>query len=332
MDNQVCLLSIIVPVYNAENYLDDCLKSLLNQSVDGGYEIICVDDGSSDMSAQILERYSSEYEGKIFAYYKENSGVSSTRNYAISKAKGKYLAFVDSDDLLINNSIGKIVDLLEKENASVAIMQNLINVPFDAKYEEKEENFNLIYETGFRSAGTCCRMVIEREIVVNNDILFPENMKYGEDTVFCSICSVYYEKKKCLFFKNSIYKYRQNPNSAMNHLTPEKSMENQLAMLDIYQELYKKIYSDNNFSDMIKALFKYKIDTTVSNLLFTGLRLNKYLVNDFKREGLYPYPFLIKSLKNLRSKKELCLNLFKFFFPIRLYYDIVFKLKNIKKK
>lgn len=90
-------LSIIVPVYNTERYLMQCLDSLVHQTLDE-MEILVVDDGSTDSSREIIEKYAETYPKKICAFYKENGGQASARNYALARAKGDYLGFVDSDD------------------------------------------------------------------------------------------------------------------------------------------------------------------------------------------------------------------------------------------
>lgn len=91
-------LSIIVPVYNVDAYLEKCLHSLVHQSLDSSkYEVIIVNDGSPDKSQEIIDRFAIEYPN-VRAYQKENGGLSDARNYGIEKAKGKYLAFIDSDD------------------------------------------------------------------------------------------------------------------------------------------------------------------------------------------------------------------------------------------
>ena len=89
-------VSVIVPVYNVENYLEKCLTSLVNQTLKD-IEIIVVNDGSTDNSQKIIDRYEKKY-SNVKAYVKKNGGVSDARNYGINKAKGKYIAFVDGDD------------------------------------------------------------------------------------------------------------------------------------------------------------------------------------------------------------------------------------------
>ena len=92
-------VSVIVPVYNVEKYLNQCLDSLVNQTLED-IEIIVVNDGSPDNSQSIIDDYVKRYPKKVFSYIKKNGGLSSARNFGVEKAKGEYLAFVDSDDYI----------------------------------------------------------------------------------------------------------------------------------------------------------------------------------------------------------------------------------------
>ena len=104
------ILSIIVPVYNVEKYLDTCLTSLVNQTVDN-YEILVINDGTKDNSQEIIDRYVAEYPDTVFSYIKENGGLSDARNYGLEKARGKYIAFIDSDDSIDLNYYTDMVSL-----------------------------------------------------------------------------------------------------------------------------------------------------------------------------------------------------------------------------
>ena len=90
-------ISVIVPVYNVENYLEKCLNSLVNQTLEE-IEILVINDGSTDDSQKIIEVFQSKFPQKIKAFYKENGGLSDARNFGIDRASGNFLAFVDSDD------------------------------------------------------------------------------------------------------------------------------------------------------------------------------------------------------------------------------------------
>ena len=111
-------ISIIVPVYNVEKYIERCLKSLVNQTLQD-IEIIIVNDGSQDKSEEIIEKYVKENHNKIKYYEKSNGGLSSARNYGIEYATGEYIAFLDSDDYVETNMYEEMYNLAKKENADM---------------------------------------------------------------------------------------------------------------------------------------------------------------------------------------------------------------------
>ncbi|MBQ2946740.1 MAG: O-antigen ligase family protein [Bacilli bacterium] len=124
-------LSVIVPVYNVENYLETCLDSLINQTITN-YEIIVVNDGSLDSSQSIIDKYQKLYPDKIKSYIKENGGLSDARNYGLKYAKGEYIAFLDSDDYVEYN----MYELMYNK----AVSQNFDVVACNVKYVYENEN------------------------------------------------------------------------------------------------------------------------------------------------------------------------------------------------
>lgn len=113
------LVSIIVPVFNVEKYLEECLDSILNQTYEN-IEVILVDDGSTDSSGKICDRYLKE-DTRIKVFHKINQGVSITRNFGVEKSNGEYITFVDSDDFLPKLSIEILVKEIEKEKADILV-------------------------------------------------------------------------------------------------------------------------------------------------------------------------------------------------------------------
>lgn len=111
------LISIIVPVYKVEEYIDECVKSLINQTYNN-IEIVLVDDGSPDKCGNICENYK-RTDNRIVVLHKENGGLSDARNAGMRIAKGKYFVFVDSDDFVSNNYIEILYDIIKKNNADI---------------------------------------------------------------------------------------------------------------------------------------------------------------------------------------------------------------------
>ena len=116
------MISVIVPVYNVENYLRRCVDSLLNQDTDQEYEIILVDDGSKDQSSAICDAYQKEYEGRIVVIHKPNGGLSSARNEGVRHARGEWISCVDSDDYVSPQYLSRLYALKDKFNADMAVL------------------------------------------------------------------------------------------------------------------------------------------------------------------------------------------------------------------
>ena len=128
-------ISVIVPVYNTEKYLDECIQSILNQSFTN-FELLLIDDGSTDRSGAICDQYAAKDE-RVRVFHKENGGVSSARNVGLDEAKGEWIAFVDSDDYLLSNALDLITDL-ENEDFVICSYQRFI---------ENQNPLSVIYES-----------------------------------------------------------------------------------------------------------------------------------------------------------------------------------------
>ena len=149
-------VSVIVPVYNSEKFLSRCLDSIVAQK--GSFEIIAVNDGSTDKSGQILEAYAQKYKN-IIVVNQENKGVSAARNQGMAKADGKYITFVDSDDWLEPDALARAVSILRQDSPDILLV-------------------------GFY-AGTGVRgQFFKNEFVKKNKLSFPLGVKCGEDDVF----------------------------------------------------------------------------------------------------------------------------------------------------
>ncbi len=113
-------LSVVVPVYNVEKYIDKCLNSLVNQGIDD-YEIIVVNDGTKDNSQKIIDKYVNEYPNLVKSYIKDNGGLSDARNYGIARASGEYITFLDSDDYIEPDTYKNMLDIAYKDNLDLVV-------------------------------------------------------------------------------------------------------------------------------------------------------------------------------------------------------------------
>ena len=171
MTNVPSKVSIIVPVYNVENYLTKCLDSLLNQSYQN-IEIIVVNDGSKDKSWDIIEDYALKYPEKIKSFTKENGGLSDARNYGLERVTGDYIGFVDSDDYVTKNMFEEMLFLAEKHQAKMVICniqkvdqngnitQKLTQIPNMPEKIELENNFSVFSDLSYFA----CNKLFKREL------------------------------------------------------------------------------------------------------------------------------------------------------------------------
>ena len=185
-------LSIIVPVFNMEKYIERCLDSLVNQTLND-IEIIIVNDGSYDKSKEIIQKYLKKYISKIKYFEKQNGGLSSARNYGIKYAKGEYIAFLDSDDYVEINMYEEMYNLAKQENSDIVECDFIWewekegesreqNILKKIKYDKRRDYKNK-KEMMKRPRVIAWNKLIKREIIEKNNIIFPEGLIY-EDLEF----------------------------------------------------------------------------------------------------------------------------------------------------
>ena len=216
------LISVIIPVYNAEKYLRKCLDSVLNQTYKN-LEIIAVNDGSTDNSLQILNDYALKY-GNILVVDKENGGVCSARNVGIEKARGEYLTFLDSDDFFIDTALEVLYDNLIKNQADIAsglLCANASELKFDENYPIEIWENTLLLEKCLldnRFTYSSCAKLFRADFL--KDVRFVEGKKIHEDSYFVFCLSL--KQPKFVACDVYIYNYSINENSASHANFSEK--------------------------------------------------------------------------------------------------------------
>lgn len=207
------MISIIVPIYNAEKYLDECLDSLVNQDVSmDEYEIICIDDGSTDQSGTILDRYAEQYEN-IKAIHKKNEGVSVARNLGIEMANGDYIWFVDSDDLITHNVLSGINNVLQNKNPDILFVKPL---SFNDGYDTTSLKNGNISED--KTTELFCdwlwTRLFKKSIIIDSNIRFNPHIALAEDHMFCTMLNKHIEHTTKYDEGPIVYYYRIRGNSA----------------------------------------------------------------------------------------------------------------------
>lgn len=212
-------ISVIIPVYNAEDYLNRCLNSLVNQTLKD-IEIICVNDCSTDNSLKILQNYALKDTRIRIIDFKENKGAAIARNKAIEDANGEYIGFVDSDDFIDLDFYEKLYNTVSKNNTNIAI-GNLALIDENLQLINRMPDFiknikqNKYFFTGFFGLG-----IYKKELLSSFDIKFIPDLKYGEDRLL-PIQAVFHTENLPIV-ENTYYHYFQRDNSTSKLISKEK--------------------------------------------------------------------------------------------------------------
>ena len=243
-------ISVIVPVYGTEKTLEACLDSLLRQDHDD-YEILCVNDGSPDGSGKILARYAAEYPDRIFVFDKPNGGLSDARNYGIERAKGDYIAFVDSDDTVRENFLSRMAK--EAENGAEIVVCN-----FFFRNEKGELTFSRTHQkfTGdakkdyILSEPSAWARLIARDLFRENR--FQKGLLY-EDLEFSP--ALVLEAERVAFAEEGLYEYFVRSGSIMNQSSYSPRMLDIFTALSSVKEKFEKKGKAQTYHDEIEALY-----------------------------------------------------------------------------
>lgn len=174
-------VSIIVPIYNVEKYLERCINSLIGQTLDD-IQIILVNDGSTDNSGEIAKEYAIKHQDKIMYLEKENGGLSDARNYGLPYATGEYIAFLDSDDYIDKEAYKAMYDKAKQENADYLECDFIWEYPNKLKEDKRVDYKNKKEMLAFVRV-VAWNKLIKREVIEKNKLEFPKGLRY-EDVEF----------------------------------------------------------------------------------------------------------------------------------------------------
>lgn len=238
-------ISIIIPVYNIEKYLSDCVHSVLAQSFDS-LEIMLIDDGSTDSSGALCDGFAREHEN-IAVFHKENGGLSDARNYGLAQAKGEYVLFVDGDDLIFPEACAALYADASEHDADVVIGRARLSTPSGAmeRYERIAQRAFIMHRvyTGAEYLMGCLRRgalrveawrcLFRREFLLENDLRFKLGVAH-EDEEFAP--RVFLRTQRVVLTDFAFYYYMNDrAGSIMNSRNPKKARDK----MAIYGELLK---------------------------------------------------------------------------------------------
>ncbi len=252
--------SIIIPIYNVEKYLSACLNSVLSQAMDL-YEIICINDGSTDGSLAVLEDYAKKYPQQIKVLSQENAGLSATRNNAVALAQGDYLLFLDSDDMFVENALQKLVSTVEVENPDIVAFNSELYYEANGK-TEPNTSFNHTEKAVFASGmdffnafvalrrwgpSAVCFYAFRRDLFVKNNLKFEVGLLHEDELFMPQV--LFFAQKTCVLPEN-LYLYRIH-NQSITRAQKDKNYTDKLYIAGVLFDFLSVKKSRNLFVDRV---------------------------------------------------------------------------------
>lgn len=316
-------LSIIIPLYNVEKYIEKCIVSIAEQDIDPiDYEIIIVNDGSTDSSLKVVKNVSKNYHNIIIINQK-NMGAGGARNTGVKAASGTYIWFIDADDFIAEKSISSMLtkafdfdtDVLAfdfcRTNTKGELIDNWINFKF--KFTKTiltgDEFYSLNYEHNY-----IVLYFFKRELFINHDLSFKNNI-YMQDSEF--LPRLLHKVNSVVFYDKVIYYYVNRDDSSMNNKinTVRLAYYQSIIKVSVYLNVFQKTISNNSL--MYNALTKKQ--QRINRLLFRLFIVNDFdkktlnkLIKQLKENKLYPFKWVVDK----STSKILLYNFFRPFINI----------------
>lgn len=280
------VFSVIVPVYNVEKYLAECVDSILNQSF-GDFELILVDDGSPDNCPAICDEYAAK-DSRVRVIHKPNSGVSSARNEGIRAAAGEYILFCDSDDYYVAGALETVYNGLRDRECDILNYGYIKEYGLQGQQREKrlpdiptfEVSSDFLIRVAFCWNFPEKDFFIEivthafkRQLIQDNGIFFDEKLVKAEDSLFTLTCFAH--AKNTASISAALYFYRFNPDSCMNTWTfNRKAIDNGIRFLwKVGEVLSQAEVAEAGYASYFsKSLVRVALNPCIANAFGTGLR------------------------------------------------------------
>ncbi|MDY4628283.1 MAG: glycosyltransferase [Prevotella sp.] len=319
------ILSIIIPLYNCEKYIKQCLDTIFRQEMnESDFEVIVIDDGSKDSGYSLASEYAKRYQN-VIVIKQENQGVACARNNALEKATGDYITFVDADDMLVFGSLSTLIKIAVENKADIVKAAHK-EVPEDAVCEDfssSHDNSSIQIMTGEEAIvnvtrmkeGYCWGYLISRKLITDNRLSFPPKVAFMEDWAFITQAIL-----KSRTFVNAdvlLYLYRRNSSSCMANVTTEKMLLGCQA-IDIVANLAKdtsgdvrKKLSDNVcvninivlwFTIHYRSIFNRKKEIIKALLQLLQQVDRTYIPESLKLFRLFPSMYII--VRNLLASRK----------------------------
>ena len=301
------MISIIVPVYNVESFLNICVKSILAQTFKN-FELILIDDGSTDGSQLICDNLG-KLDSRIVIIHQANKGVSYSRNIGIKKAKGKWITFVDSDDWLDENYLQLLISYCKNDDVDIVtsgliwwysesnINKEILNPSCCLNFDNEDDFIQFLTQPLITSpVGKLYR----RDILISNGVFLDESLSYGEDRDFNARLSEFITRGKITDICG--YYYRKNIDNSLSTLKRDALKSDLIYWNNIYRILLKRGFLNNEtrryichrLHHFINDNLHHSTQPAVDNNIIKGYANIEFLQNNYYL--LHNIPYYIKAL------------------------------------
>ena len=289
------MISIIVPVYNTEQYLLRCFDSILSQSFTD-FELLLIDDGSTDGSGAICDSYA-EKDSRIRVFHKENGGVSSARNLGLNEAQGEWICFVDSDDELLPNSFQIMVDGVSNEVDMVmagyyefegeTLLTDTSKYGKDGLISRNDALLMMYPSSSLVYMGYSVAKLFRRSLVLSKSLLFDDHIKIKEDTLFVVeyLCSI---QNQVCYISTPVYKYVKSPVGAMGGLSQSYN-PNYLTSFEAVVKMNRLVQGLPEIDKALSMAAKYEVVNRIYRVFSHMIQHNEVdekVVDDLKKRTI----------------------------------------------
>lgn len=322
------LLSVIIPIYNSEAWIEDCLNSILDQTMTiDEMEVVCVNDGSTDRTLDMLLEYK-EKDARIRVFTKENGGLSSALNYGIERAQGQYAILINYDDYIDGRCFDKVITFMQDHDIDI-FHGATQEVPFDSHYEKKyiDKDIEIIDNNSYAAPGDGGMTYYKTSLIKN--CLWDEKAGACAEWLFYDAVSK--NASNIVFSKYPTY-YHRAVETSLGKVRTVKATEKRMASLLYLAEKYKNEFHYSVAYRM--AVQSYLMDAMT---LYSNEQLKKEILPNLKAKNLYPYKLIWRNWKPVRTASQLKLkltlvNIAMFLFPWKWYYLLFAKIFRKRRK
>ncbi|OCN05575.1 hypothetical protein A4S06_08395 [Erysipelotrichaceae bacterium MTC7] len=244
-------ISIVVPVYNAEKYLVDCLESLVNQTYQD-YEIVAINDGSTDQSKVILDQYAKTYDSMV-VYHQENQGQAKARNKGVELARGEFICFVDSDDAITLDALTQLVSKQEEHNDDIVWCNaKTVRVQTEGLLDE-----HLIYHADsnklyFLNNTGPWRKMIRKSLIMDHQLEFPTFARYEDIAVMPALACV---ARRITYLDAPLFLYNMHDDSLMHQSTYSPKLDAIFGAMEYLREVVIRLDAVETYQQELEWLY-----------------------------------------------------------------------------